>query len=252
MSPYLDDFLSRLGHTASVEETWGETLSFQKSLGFGLAMYGYAVGDPAKAEVEFAALSNFPENYQHRYRLDRYDRHDPVVAHCVARLTPQLVGREAVCCSAAMGRKLTLSQRRVIDEAADCGMQSGIVIPLRSPGRFPFAGLSLSNAMPLAEFRRFLAERGSMAQLAAMHAHTRIQMQLQPQKAERRAIDLTIRERDCLLWASRGLSSKETGDRMHLSSRTVEFHVANAMNKLNAASRIQAVACAMTLGLVTP
>lgn len=252
MKALLEDFLSRLDATVSVRHTWDETLAFQKALGFDLVMYGYVEGDPAETETEVVTLSNFPVDYQLRYRQEHYHRQDPVVAHCITNLSPLLVGRDVIRFWPDQGRSLTAVQRRIIDEAALCGMRTGIAIPLRSPGRHPVAGMSLSNAMTPGEFNRFIAEWGSVAQLAVLYAHTRMQMQLQSQDVEWRDIDLTGRERDCLLWASRGLSSKETANRMKLSSKTVDFHVANAMNKLKAATRIQAVARAMTLGLVTP
>ena len=248
----LDGFLSRLDATASARHTWEELLVFQKSLGFDLMMYGYASGDPAAAETEVETLSNFPADYQSRYRREQYHLHDPVVHHCIAHLTPLLVGRDAVRFWLDKGHSLSPIQRRIVDEAGDCGMRSGLALPLRSVGCYPVAGMSLSNAMTSDEFRRFLADWGAVAQLAALYAHTRMQIQFQPRTEERHVVELSERERDCLAWASRGLSSKEAAARMNLSSRTVEFHIANAMTKLNAASRIQAVARAMALGLVTP
>ncbi|MDR3440509.1 LuxR family transcriptional regulator [Telmatospirillum sp.] len=252
MNALLDGFLSRLDATVSVRHTWNETLAFQKSLGFDLMMYGYTCGDPTEAETEVATLSNFPADYQIRYRQERYYRQDPVVHHCVVSLSPLLVGRDAVGFSPDQTLLMTPVQHRIVDEAAACGMRTGIAIPLRSPGRHPIAGMSLSNAMTLGEFKRFIAEWGSVAQLAVLYAHTRMQTQLQPREEEWREIDLTVRERDCLLWASRGLTSKATAIRLRLSPKTVDFHLANAMNKLSAATRIQAVARAVTFGLVTP
>ncbi len=253
MNACLDGFLSRLDAVSSAHRTWEELLAFQKSLGFDLMMYGYACGDPAASETGVKTLSNFPTSYQSRYSRERYYLHDPVVHHCIAHLTPVRVGRDAIRLRPDKeGGTLSPIQRRIVEEAGDCGMRSGIALPLRSVGSHPMAGMSLSNAMAPDEFERFLADWGAVAQLAALHAHTRMQMQLQPRTEDRHAADLSMRERDCLAWASRGLSSKEAATRMNLSHRTVEFHIANAMTKLNASSRIQAVARAMALGLVTP
>lgn len=252
MNGRLDDFLTRLSATGSMRQTWNETLAFQKSLGIDLIMYGYSAGMPGKADVDVATLSNFPDAYQIRYRQERYYRQDPVVSHCIANLSPLLVGRDAVCLWKDKGAGLSPIQRRIVNEAAACGMQSGVAIPMRSPGNHPVAGMSLSNAMPVHRFRRFWAEWGAEAQLAALYAHTRMQMQLQPREQEEKEVALTARERECLLWASQGLSSKQTANRLGVSSRTVEFHVANAMKKLKAASRVQAVTRAMALGLMIP
>jgi len=63
---------------------------------------------------------------------------------------------------------------------------------------------------------------------------------------------LSARERECLLWVSRGLSSREMAKRLGLSAKTVDFHIANAMSKLEVATRSHAVARAFTLGLLEP
>jgi DNA-binding CsgD family transcriptional regulator len=254
MNGLLDGFLSRLNASGSVQQTWDELLAFQQSLGFDLIMYGYTCSDPTQSETktEIATLSNFPRDYQLYYHQKRYYRYDPLVSHCIANLSPLLVGCEAVSSWPDGGWTLTPIQRRIINDAAECGMRMGVVIPLRSPGCHPLAGMSLSNAMPRKAFQQIWAEWGMVAQLAAVYAHTQMQILLQRGKEEKQDVTLTDRERECLLWASCGLSSKQTANRLSVSSRTVDFHVANAMKKLKTTSRIQAVARAVTLGLVMP
>lgn len=251
MNCHFEGFLSNLNSTRSVQETWQETISFLKYLGFDLMMYGYASPDSAGAGTEVETLSNFPASYQEHYRQEQYFRDDPVVRHCIRSLVPMRVGRECLAFWPDQGRGLTASQRRIVNEAADCGMSVGVVIPLRSPGRYPLAGMSLSNAMKPAEFESFLTQSGDLAQLATLYAHSRLQVLLQDAE---RAIPgtLSLRERECLLWVSRGLSSKEIAVRIGLSPRTVDFHLAKAMGRLGVATRSHAVARAMALGLLEP
>lgn len=252
MNVLFEEFLSRIYATDTVRNTWTALLAFLKPLGFELMMYGYASGKADVVDDDVETISNFPADYQDRYRKEHYCRHDPVVFHCLDHFAPLLVGRDAVHCWPDHGLSLTSVQRNIVNEAAACGMVSGVVIPLRSPGRYPIAGMSLSNAMSLREFERLMAGWGNVVQLAVLHGHTRLQMQLHAVELCQRDVELTPRERECLLWASRGLSAKEIAQRLRLSPRTVDFHVANAMTKLHAASRAQAVARAVALGLVTP
>jgi len=252
MNACLDGFLSTLSSTTSTQETWDEAVSFQKSLGFDLVEYGYAGFGTAVPEIEVETLSNFPVAYQDRYRQEQYFRHDPVVHHCIGSLAPLRVGRDALDLWPDQGRSLTAIQRRIISEAAECGMKVGVVIPLRSPGRYPLAGMSLSNSMRAVEFEPFIAEWGRVAQLAALYAHTRLQMQLQTPEHHTSDIVLSSQERECLLWVARGLSSRETARQINLSSKTVDFHVAKAMDKLEGTTRSHAVARAITLGLLDP
>jgi ATP/maltotriose-dependent transcriptional regulator MalT len=67
-----------------------------------------------------------------------------------------------------------------------------------------------------------------------------------------RAGGLSEREAEVLGLVSRGLSNREIAERLVLSTRTVETHVANAYNKLGVNNRAEATARAFALGLVNP
>ncbi|MGB8603198.1 MAG: LuxR family transcriptional regulator [Rhizomicrobium sp.] len=248
----LDDFFSRLNTTKTVQQTWGEVVSFQESLGFDRMMYGYTAVSADKSDIDVTTLSTFPDAYNERYRQMRYHRADPVVRYCIESLSPCLVGLQALNLWPGCG--CTSSQRLIVEEAALYGMKVGVAIPLRSPGKNSIAGMSLSNAMELAEFQSFIAEWGAVAQLAVVYAHTRIQMQLETQAAggALACAALSRRERECLLWTAHGMSSKAVALRINLSPRTVDFHIANAMSKLGASTRSQAVAHAIAFGLLMP
>ncbi|QLL64417.1 helix-turn-helix domain-containing protein [Sinorhizobium mexicanum] len=49
--------------------------------------------------------------------------------------------------------------------------------------------------------------------------------------------DLSLRERECLLWVARGKSSWDIGVILGISENTVNFHMKNVMRKLNVSSR---------------
>jgi len=61
---------------------------------------------------------------------------------------------------------------------------------------------------------------------------------------------LSKREEEVLTWSKRGKSSWEISAILDISERTVNFHVNNIMQKLNAVSRTQAVAVAIERGLI--
>jgi len=62
--------------------------------------------------------------------------------------------------------------------------------------------------------------------------------------------NLSKREKEVLTWSKRGKSSWEISAILNISERTVNFHVNNIMQKLNAVSRTQAVAVAIERGLI--
>lgn len=64
------------------------------------------------------------------------------------------------------------------------------------------------------------------------------------------AVGLSSRERECLQWLAQGLRNDRIAERMGISNPTVEMHFARARRKLGAATREQALAKAVALGLI--
>ncbi len=66
------------------------------------------------------------------------------------------------------------------------------------------------------------------------------------------ARNLTDREREVLQWLARGLSSKEVGQQLDISVRTVETHRANLMHKLGVKSVALLIQVAIREGIIDP
>jgi len=62
---------------------------------------------------------------------------------------------------------------------------------------------------------------------------------------------LTERERECLQWCAGGKSSADVGEILGITERTVNWHIDNAIRKMDCVNRVQAVAKAVSLGLIT-
>ena len=65
-------------------------------------------------------------------------------------------------------------------------------------------------------------------------------------------IELTARESECLLWTAHGKTSWEISLILHISERTVNFHLANAMQTLGVFSKTHAVAKMFKMGIAHP
>jgi DNA-binding CsgD family transcriptional regulator len=63
---------------------------------------------------------------------------------------------------------------------------------------------------------------------------------------------LSPREKQCLGWAARGKSSWDIAKIMRITEHTVNFHLKNAMKKLNTSSRTVAAIKAVQLRLIEP
>ncbi|MDA9431442.1 response regulator transcription factor [Bradyrhizobium sp. CCBAU 51627] len=68
--------------------------------------------------------------------------------------------------------------------------------------------------------------------------------------ADVQEIVLSARERQCLRWVEEGKSSWAIGVILKVSENTVNFHVKNAMRKLETTTRIQCVLKARRLRLI--
>lgn len=63
--------------------------------------------------------------------------------------------------------------------------------------------------------------------------------------------ELSPREREVLLCAARGLSSKEVASRLFISERTVQTHLASVYDKLGAHNKTEAMLLALKNGVLT-
>ncbi|MEP6483732.1 MAG: response regulator transcription factor [Rudaea sp.] len=64
------------------------------------------------------------------------------------------------------------------------------------------------------------------------------------------AMDLTLREREVLLWLARGCSNDTIGEALGITTETVKSHMKNILGKLGLKSRSEAVALCLRAGLV--
>lgn len=65
-------------------------------------------------------------------------------------------------------------------------------------------------------------------------------------------VHLTPTETKVLELISEGLSSQEAAEKLEISKRTVDFHLANIYDKLQVKNRIQAFRVAISLKLIPP
>jgi DNA-binding NarL/FixJ family response regulator len=59
------------------------------------------------------------------------------------------------------------------------------------------------------------------------------------------------RELEILTWTAKGLSNREIAEKVNISERTVQTHMANIFRKLRVASRTEPALCALRAGYIT-
>jgi DNA-binding NarL/FixJ family response regulator len=106
------------------------------------------------------------------------------------------------------------------------------------------------RALPEQNFqaRAAVASLGELAQQALNEAQG---LEEFLQAVEKTAHHLSPREVEVLTLTAKGLTNKEIGYRLHLSERTVQFHLRSVFNKTGTDSRTQAVALAVQNGWIS-
>ena len=142
-----------------------------------------------------------------------------------------------------------------LDAAMNYGIASGVCHPgARCRGRASMTALSsgspIYDAARLSLVNHRLGEIVLFAQcLHEIFSAAILQRGIAPLS---RGASLSGRERECLTLASRGLTSEDIAGRLEISPRTVEFHFAGIRSKLASANRQEAIAKAMSAGLIVP
>ncbi len=131
-------------------------------------------------------------------------------------------------------------------EAEDAGLDNGISIPLHQPlGRVLL--VSLSGTAPTHD----ADAKWRNAYLLGMQFNLQFQS-MRTCRPIPPSVHLTDREQMCLTWVARGKSSWVIANMLDISKYTVDFHIENAMEKLNTRSRTFAAVKATRQGLIFP
>lgn len=242
----LDHNLFKTLHTARDETALcAAANNISLELGFKHFFHGMRMA-ASLAETSDFSLNGYPKAWLDHYSTRKYHRIDPLVDHCSRKIVPVAWdGRFFVKPSAA----------RLYEEGKEFGITRGVTIPLHSPG-VEVAMLTLifheqhENIGHAGDDRLSMLGKG---QLFACHLHEAIKKMALVQKHAGLGIrPLTEREKQCLLWAAEGKTSWEISQILNITERTVVFHMANAAEKVGAVNRRQAVARAITMGLINP
>ncbi len=232
----------QLLHCATVEELHAATGRAVQDLGYEHFLYAVQVNTSLTRPYQFI-FSGFPKDWRAHYNERGYQGIDPTIRHCMQRVVPMVwddrhfAGREAA---------------RMRGEAREFGLVNGASLAVHG-SRGELAMLSLTNSPRSAAARQAVTRSLGEAQLLACYLHEAVQeIVLSKEVLPLKRAKLTERERECLLWASEGKTSWETATILNVSERTVVFHVQNAARKMGATNRRQAVARALTMGLIQP
>src|ERR1700754_143685 len=95
---------------------------------------------------------------------------------------------------------------------------------------------------------------GALATVASggTYVDPRLRPALLSRRATQRMPSLSKREREIMDLLAQGLTGEQVAERLVLSSETVKTHIRNAMTKLEASTRVHAIAIALRDGFISP
>ena len=237
------DMLARIARAETVEDLTRMVDAISRELGFEHWIYG-ALVPVTPTRYEQFVLNGYPEDWRQHYLDQGYTFIDPTVkyarGHVVPTLWDELVDSQGITISDAQIGK------RIFGEARDFGLAKGLSVPLHGLGcSFGMMSYVSRDAQhPIVESTVY-----AEAMLLASYVHQAASALLFSTKL-RETRPLSARERECLKWAAEGKTGWDIAHLLDITERTVVFHLHNACDKLGVATRQQAVAKAMVLGLL--
>lgn len=134
----------------------------------------------------------------------------------------------------------------MIHEAAEFGLIAGFSATIRKQGIRGVAGWNIGSSLRGAEVDALRADREHALRLAARYAHDMLTAAQCPGPHP----TLSRRKAECLALLTQGLRTKDMARQLGLSPVAADLYLSNARRKLGARTREQAIATALTLGLL--
>lgn len=243
--PYAD-IRSRVVKTDSFDAALDILTDTTLSLGFTQVLYGYIPAMPRLPNGDWLPLKlnvrNFPTGFDEGWA--QFMRIDPYYRACFETTLPidwRTVQKRS---------DISTHQRQAFQYLEDFGLTNGITVPVH----LPFGKFAVMSAICDKSCGGWAKQRQTTEEplFRLMHAFTRglHERNLESQIPTELPRVLTPREKECLKWASAGKTSGEIAQIIDRSVETVRLHIKNAITKLDATNRAQAVATAINLGLV--
>lgn len=236
MRSWQEDILS-IADSVHCENVVFKKIEFAaRSLGFEHCAYGLRTPLPI-TNPRTITLNNYPAKWQDRYISENYLKTDPTVLHGCRTQTP-LVWDDTIFVSA----------RNLWEEAQSFGLCVGWA-------QSSLDALGVGGMLTLSRSSEGL----SQSELASLEIKLRWLTIVSHQCLSRVFISklmetqpaLTARETEVLKWTADGKTSGEISDILAVSENTINFHIKNAVGKLQTANKTAAVVRAAMLGLLS-
>lgn len=245
VSNFDQDFSALLASATSPEDAWGLFNTQLRHLGAKSAIYGFFPDPRVRSlSAEIRAFSSHPDEFSDFYLKQGFIDHDPLAIYCIMEEQRALVWGAPEAEAYA-----TAKSHLVANASREFGLEFGITLPVRDASANRLGGFGIAfEATSEGERDDILAANRHAIEFSSALLHARVMQK----DMTTQMFPLSPRERECLLWASTGLTNKEIAFRLSISDKTVEHHMRLAAKRLDARNRTHAVARALVFDLITP
>ena len=237
----LQEFVRQARSVETLEGLHALLESLVGELGFSYFALFHHVVSGARSVVR---LHNYRPEWQETVMKRKYFLIDPV--HWVSQRSA------AGFHWSEFPRFLALSdkQREYMEEAKRADITAGFTVPMNVPGEYP-GSISFAVRSGLEFPHESLPVANYLAPLAFEAANRLCCGRRAEEPKGRIGLHLTTRQLDCITLVAQGKSDVDIGAILGLSPATVRFHVDNAREKLNVATRTQLVVGALYANQLT-
>lgn len=205
-----------------------------KSIGdFYIASGNVKGGTPVDAET---ALVTYPDAWLRHYHENKYLGIDPTIINA---------GQSHLPYRWDTLQDIGPKQRQMFRDISEVGVTGGVTMSLHTPDRAVFV-TSFAFTKAQNEDRDLVAL--SFINSQYYESLSRVTESELPAPIP----TLSRREKECLLWVSRGKTTWDVSMIIGISENTINAYIKNAMLKLGCSGRIQAVVRAIDLNLISP
>ncbi|MDD5773025.1 MAG: LuxR C-terminal-related transcriptional regulator [bacterium] len=182
---------------------------------------------------------NYPAQWMEAYVEKRYDLIDPIVIENITKYNVQYWNDTY---------KKHNAPKKFVNTAKDVGLKEGYTYGLKNlEGThgtiFSFSGPKYKQQLRTEYILKYVIPHLHQALIRFLKPNMKL-------NADKDDVLLSSREKEILNWVKYGKSSWEISVILHISERTVNFHVTNIMHKLDVVKRSQAVAVAIDQGYI--
>ena len=236
MNTWQLDIIDELAGIQSEQDLFRELVARANELEFEYVAYGLRPPLPI-TKSNTVLLTNYPSAWQQKYAQSNYIQVDPTVKHAMKSQMPMVWSDEVFESTPDFWEEAQSHQIRVGWAQATLDGQGFRGMLVVSRGRDALSAPELDAKTP------------HLAWLTQV-AHQLMATLLKPRFVQGVNENLSSREIEILRWTADGKTSSEIADIIHISERTVNFHVNNAIVKLNVANKTAATVKAAILGLL--